>query len=111
MPRTLALALLLASAALAAPSTAAAAVSARGSVEQVHVTGARPGSELMLVDRRGLARRSQRAGQLGGAVFREREARALPRAREARPRALDPLGAAVDQASTASGSRRAATAT
>jgi len=70
MPRTLALALLLASAALAAPSTAAAAVSARGSVEQVHVTGARPGSKLMLVDRRGLVRRSQRAGKLGAAVFR-----------------------------------------
>ena len=44
MPRTLALALVLASAALASPATAAAAVSARGSVEQVHVTGARPGS-------------------------------------------------------------------
>jgi uncharacterized protein len=40
MPRTLALALVLL---LAAPSAAAAALHATGSVEQVHVTGARPG--------------------------------------------------------------------
>ena len=40
MPRTLALALLLA---FAAPSTAAAALRVTGSVEQVHVTGARRG--------------------------------------------------------------------
>jgi predicted acyl esterase len=70
MPRTLALALLLASAALASPSSAGAAVSARGSVEQVHVTGARPGTKLTLVDRRGRRHGSQRAGRLGGAVFR-----------------------------------------
>jgi hypothetical protein len=40
MPRTLALALLLA---LALPATAAAAPVARGSVEQVHISGAHPG--------------------------------------------------------------------
>ena len=67
MPRTLALALLLA---LALPSTAAAAFSARGSVEQVHVTGAHPGARLKLIDRRGRIDDSQRAGSLGGAVFR-----------------------------------------
>src|ERR1700709_816724 len=61
MPRTLALAFLLA---LAVPSTAAAALDASGSVEQVHVTGARPGAKLTL------GHRSQRAGKLGGAVFR-----------------------------------------
>ena len=61
MPRTLALAILLA---LAAPSTAAAALRVSGSVEQVHVTGARPGAKLMV------GRRTQRAGKLGGAVFR-----------------------------------------
>ena len=61
MPRTLALALVLA---FAAPSTAAAAVTVRGSVEQVHVTGARPGAKLMV------GKRSQRAGRLGAAVFR-----------------------------------------
>jgi predicted acyl esterase len=69
MPRTLALALVLVliSAALVSPSTAAAAFSARGSVEQVHVTGARPGARVTLVGRQD---RSQRAGKLGGAVFR-----------------------------------------
>src|SRR5215207_6867320 len=61
MPRTLALALLLL---VAAPSTAAAALRVTGSVEQVHVTGARPGAKLML------GQRSQRAGKLGGAIFR-----------------------------------------
>ena len=70
MSRTLAVALLLATAALASPSTAPAAFKARGSVEQVHVTGARPGTMLALADRRGLVRRSQRAGKLGAAVFR-----------------------------------------
>jgi predicted acyl esterase len=70
VPRTLALALLLASAALASPSTAAAAFSARGSVEQVHVSGAHPGARIALLDRRGRTRASQRAGSLGGAVFR-----------------------------------------
>ncbi len=70
MPRTLALALLLAAAALASPSTAAAAFSARGSVEQVHVSGTHPGARIALVDRRGRTRASQRAGSLGGVVFR-----------------------------------------
>jgi uncharacterized protein len=64
MPRTLALAILLA---LAAPSTAAAALRVTGSVEQVHVTGARPGAKLTL------GHRTQRAGKLGGAVFRHVE--------------------------------------
>ena len=66
MSRTFALALLLV---LAVPSTAAAALKARGSVEQVHVTGAKRGAKLTLVARSG-KRASQRAGKLGGAVFR-----------------------------------------
>ena len=66
MSRTLALALLLA---LALPSTAAAAVKARGSVEQVQVTGARKGAKLTLV--RGSKHISKRAGKLGGAVCRK----------------------------------------
>ena len=61
MPRTLVLALVFA---FAAPSTAAAALKVSGSVEQVHVTGAKPGAKLMV------GKRSQRAGKLGAAVFR-----------------------------------------
>ena len=51
-------------------------MTARGSVEQVQVTGARPGAQLALLDRRGHARATQRAGRLGGAVFRDVAARA-----------------------------------
>ena len=60
-------------AAAAAPSVAGAAVSVRPSVEQVHVIGAKPGTRLTLVDRRGRRVGSQRAGKLGGAVFRRVE--------------------------------------
>ena len=71
MNRTLALVALLASLAFASmAAAAAAAVRVRGSVEQVHVTGAKPGTRLTLHDRRGRAVASQRAGSLGGAVFR-----------------------------------------
>ena len=50
----LALSLLLACALLALTATAAhAAVTARGSVEQVQVTGAKHGGRLSLIDRRG----------------------------------------------------------
>ncbi|MEZ0294318.1 MAG: hypothetical protein ACAH82_17410, partial [Solirubrobacteraceae bacterium] len=41
----------------------------RGSVEQVHVTGAKPGEKLLL-KRHGDGVALQRAGALGGAVFR-----------------------------------------
>ncbi len=65
MSRTLALALLLL---LALPGTAAAALKARGSVEQVQVTGAKRGAKLMLTGKGKTV--TQRAGKLGGAVFR-----------------------------------------
>ena len=65
---------LLASAVLliaAAYAPAAQAFTARGSVEQVQVTGAKPGARLTLVDRRGgQVATSERAGSLGGSVFR-----------------------------------------
>ena len=61
MSRTLALAILLA---LTVPSTAAAALKAHGSVEQVYVTGAKPGAKVRL------GHRTQRAGKLGAVVFR-----------------------------------------
>jgi predicted acyl esterase len=68
--RWLALAFLLTSAACVSTADAAVAFSARGSVEQVHVTGAEPGKWLSLVDRRGRRIASRHAGSLGGAVFR-----------------------------------------
>ena len=49
------------------------ALEAAGSVEQVHATGATPGSKLRLL-RRGERVASKGAGELGGAVFRRVEA-------------------------------------
>jgi predicted acyl esterase len=54
-------------------ASAEAAFHVRGSVEQVQVTGAKPGSELVLM-RRGHRIASKRAGKLGGAVFRHLKA-------------------------------------
>src|SRR2546421_2985163 len=76
MQRTvLALAVLLTAAAFASPAAAgtghaAATFTARGSVEQVQVTGARAGARLSLVDRRGRQVGSRRADSLGGLLFR-----------------------------------------
>jgi predicted acyl esterase len=56
--------------ALVAAGAADAKLTARGSVEQVQVTGARKGAKLTLTDRRGRRVATQRAGTLGGAVFR-----------------------------------------
>ena len=53
-----------------ASPAAAAKLVVRGSAEQVQVTGAKPRATLTLVSRTG-RERSQRAGRLGGAVFRE----------------------------------------
>jgi predicted acyl esterase len=50
-------------------ASAEAALTVRGSVNQVQVTGAKPGSRLVLL-RHGRRVASQRAGTLGGAVFR-----------------------------------------
>jgi predicted acyl esterase len=53
------------------PATAGAAVlTAHGSVQQVYVLGARPGERLTLFNARGHTVSVQRAGPLGGAVFR-----------------------------------------
>jgi predicted acyl esterase len=48
----------------------AASLSAHGSVQQVYVVGARPGERLTLLDRRGRDVSVERAGPLGGAIFR-----------------------------------------
>ena len=50
-----------------------ATFTARGSVEQVHVTGATPGQRLKLIDRGGDVVDSRVVGSLGGAVFRHVE--------------------------------------
>src|SRR4051794_27450921 len=72
MSRRLALVAALAATACcaAAPSAGAAQLTARGSAEQVQVTGAKPGARLALVDRRGRTVGTRKAGRLGGAVFR-----------------------------------------
>ncbi len=57
-------------AAVAPSSSGAATFTARGSVEQVYVTGATPGARLVLVNGRGDRVGSQKAGSLGGALFR-----------------------------------------
>jgi predicted acyl esterase len=71
----LALAVVLTSAAFAPPAVAgtghaAAGFTARGSVEQIQVTGARAGARLGLLDRRGRQVGSRRADPLGGVLFR-----------------------------------------
>jgi predicted acyl esterase len=53
-----------------ASAAGAAGITVRGSVEQVQVTGAAKGAKLTLVNRRGRKVEIQRAGALGGAVFR-----------------------------------------
>ena len=55
--------------ALAVPASAGAAVQARGSVNQVDVTGVRPGAKVTLT-RAGRRIATRRAGALGGALFR-----------------------------------------
>ena len=55
--------------ALAVPASAGAAVQARGSVNQVDVTGVRPGAKVTLT-RAGRPIATRRAGALGGALFR-----------------------------------------
>ena len=49
----------------------AATLNARGSVEQVQVTGADPGSKVKLLDKAGKAVQSKTAGSLGGVIFRK----------------------------------------
>src|SRR5205807_1796801 len=52
------------------PAASAASLSARGSVEQVDVTGARAGARLVLIDRTGRQVVARRADFLGAALFR-----------------------------------------
>ena len=78
---------------------------ARGSVGQVHVSGARPGARMMLGDRRG-RRTTPSAPGRSAAPSSAASSPALSRARPARPRALEALGAALDQALPAADPQR-----
>jgi len=53
-----------------AAASAATGLVARGSVQQVYVTGAQPGEKLALINRRGATIAALPAGSLGGQVFR-----------------------------------------
>src|SRR5215218_2784998 len=66
---------------LAAPSLAAAAITARGSVEQAYVLGARPGERLALLDARGRTVARGKADRLGSRIFRDLAPRAGYRVR------------------------------
>ena len=57
--------------ALAATDARAAAPVAHGSAEQVYATGLKPGARTALLDSRGDVVDRQRAGELGGVVYRE----------------------------------------
>ncbi|MGH2976345.1 MAG: CocE/NonD family hydrolase, partial [Solirubrobacterales bacterium] len=57
-------------AALASAASAGVSFTARGSAEQVDVTGASAGQRLKLLDKRGKVVDTQRAGSLGGVLFR-----------------------------------------
>jgi hypothetical protein len=56
---------------LLVPGTAAAAIDAHGSVEQVYATGLAPGAQVSLYDSGGAAVATREANQLGGVLFRE----------------------------------------
>ena len=55
---------------LPAGASAANALSVHGSVEQVYVTGAQPGTSLLLIDRKGKRVSKKPVGSLGGVLFR-----------------------------------------
>ncbi len=59
---------------LTIPAAASAALSAHGSVKQVYVTGAAPGTSLKLIDGDGKRVSTKPVGELGGVVFRRVEA-------------------------------------
>jgi uncharacterized protein len=52
------------------PGAAGTSLTVRGSVQQVYVLGSKPGQLLVLLDRRGRAVQIQRAGSLGGVLYR-----------------------------------------
>jgi predicted acyl esterase len=68
---------------LVVPATAGAAISVGGSVNQVYVTGADPGTKLRLFDRNGDRVGTEPAGSLGGAIFRRVDAGKGYRVKEA----------------------------
>ncbi len=69
---------------LPASASAANSLGVHGSVNQVYVTGAQPGTSLRLIDRRGRKVSSKPVGSLGGVVFRR-----VPAGKGYRVRAAD----------------------
>jgi uncharacterized protein len=74
---------------IAAPDRASAAnaLAVHGSVEQVYVTGAQPGTKLTLLDRRGKRVARKPVGLLGGVLYRRVPAGKGYRVRAAEDRA------------------------
>jgi predicted acyl esterase len=70
-PTAPAIAVVLLLAATCASAASAATLTARGSVEQVQVTGAPPEARVLLVDGHGATVDTRRAGSYGGIVFRD----------------------------------------
>ena len=75
-------AMLLAAAFAPAASAGGAAITARGSVEQVDVTGATPGASYSLINSKGKVADTRKGGSLGGIVFRNVEPGSGYRVRE-----------------------------
>ena len=86
--------------ALALPSAASALnnLGIHGSVNQVYVTGAQPGTQLTLLDRHGAPVESEPVGTLGGALFRDVSAGKDYRVRAADGSLSAPVGVMKDQA-------------
>src|SRR4051812_9483174 len=91
MKRALVVSLLVPITIAAVPAAAGAKTVGRGSVEQVQVTGATPGAAVRLLDRHGRTVALQRAGRLGGIVFRDVKPGAGYRLRVGDGKALAPL--------------------
>ena len=113
-------AMLLAAAFAPAASAGGAAITARGSVEQVDVTGATPGASYSLIDSNGKVTDTRKGGSLGGIVFRNVDPGIRlpgPRGRQGRHHLAalqgpqQALGPAQHQHLQPDASRRAATAT
>ena len=69
---------------LPASASAANSLAVHGSVNQVYVTGAQPGTSLRLIDRKGKKVSSKPVGSLGGVIFRR-----VPAGKGYRVRAAD----------------------
>src|SRR5436190_17038852 len=79
-------------------ASAASSLEAHGSVNQVYVTGAQPGTQLTLLDRQGKPVGTEPVGPLGGGLFRDVSAGKDYRVRAADGSLSAPVGVMKDQA-------------